>query len=58
MIVTDFFGAGPPNSAVDATVNPWQFSLAGLNNHGYHVLATIAGTFPSVPTLSLDRPTR
>jgi hypothetical protein len=52
VIVTDFFGDGTPNSAINASLNPWQFTLAGANQHGYHVLGTIVGTFPSVPTLS------
>ena len=52
VVVTDFFGAGAPNSAINASFNPWQFTHTGLVAHGYHVLGIINGTFPSVPTLS------
>ena len=52
LVVEDFFGAGPPNAAVDVGMVASDFSNDGLQNHGYHVLATILGTFASVPSLT------
>ena len=52
LVVEDYFGAGPPNAAVDVGMVASDFSNDGLQNHGYHVLATILGTFASVPSLT------
>ena len=56
LIMADFFGSGAPNSATNASFNPWQFTQLRPDQHGYHVLGIITGTFPSVPTLSAGPP--
>jgi len=53
-IVTDFFGGGPPNSAVNATLVGTDFATGNPTDHGYHVLGTIAGTFANAPGVAAD----
>ena len=45
------FGGGPPNAAVDVGMVASDFSNDGVQDHGYHVLATILGRFASVSSL-------
>lgn len=52
LVVEDFFGDGPPNEAVVASLVPGDFGTGALEDHGYHVLATILGTFSTVGTLN------
>ena len=52
LLVEDFFGGGPPNAAVNAALTPAEFGTGAVDSHGYHVLATILGTFASVATLN------
>ena len=52
VVIEDYFGDGPPNAAVDAGLVAADFTTGALREHGYHVLATILGTFATVSTLN------
>ena len=45
LIVADYFGDGQPKADFAVTSDWRDFSMAGLNPHGYHVLGIIAATF-------------
>lgn len=45
MLVGDFFGGGAPGALFDATVTATDYDASTPQQHGYHVLGTIVGTF-------------